>query len=76
MYTSGIISSTRCGTNLDHGVLIVGYGSEADGNMYWLVKNSWGAGWGDNGYVKIGRSESINDNGVCGIAMQPSMALC
>ena len=76
LYTSGIISSTRCGTNLDHGVLIVGYGVEADGNMYWLVKNSWGSGWGDNGYVKIGRSESTNDNGICGIAMQPSMALC
>lgn len=76
LYTGGVISSTRCGTNLDHGVLIVGYGTEDDGTMYWLVKNSWGTGWGKDGYVKIARSESINDNGVCGIAMQPSIPLC
>lgn len=71
LYTGGIITSTDCGTNLDHGVLIVGYGEE-NGTKYWLVKNSWGETWGDNGYVKIGRSESTNSNGICGIAMQPS----
>lgn len=70
-YSSGILTSSSCGTKLDHGVLIVGYGTE-DGQDYWLVKNSWGTSWGDNGYVKIARSESTNDAGVCGIAMQPS----
>lgn len=70
-YSSGVITSTNCGTNLDHGVLIVGYGTE-NGVMYWLVKNSWGASWGDQGYVKIERSESSNDPGICGVAMQPS----
>ncbi len=71
LYTSGVITSSACGTTLDHGVLIVGYGSES-GTDYWLVKNSWGPSWGDHGYVKIERSDSTNDPGVCGIAMQPS----
>lgn len=70
-YSSGVITSSSCYTSLDHGVLIVGYGSE-NGQDYWLVKNSWSSSWGDNGYVKIGRSSSTNDPGVCGIAMQPS----
>ena len=70
-YSSGVITGSSCGDTLDHGVLVVGYGEE-DGVMYWLVKNSWGTSWGDNGYVKIERSESESDSGVCGIAMQPS----
>lgn len=75
-YTGGVISSASCGTNLDHGVLVVGYGTDGDGTMWWLVKNSWGNTWGDNGYVKISRTESENDKGVCGIAMQPSYPIC
>jgi KDEL-tailed cysteine endopeptidase len=70
-YSSGVLTSTKCGTKLDHGVLAVGYGEE-NGVKYWLVKNSWGASWGENGYVKIGRSDSTNDPGICGIAIQPS----
>jgi len=70
-YSSGVLTSASCGTNLDHGVLIVGYGEE-NGIKYWLVKNSWSTTWGDNGYVKIARSDSTNDAGICGIAMQPS----
>ena len=70
-YSSGVLTSTTCGTNLDHGVLIVGYGEE-NGIKYWLVKNSWSTTWGDKGYVKIARSDSTNDAGICGIGMQPS----
>ena len=63
MYTSGVITS-GCGSQLDHGVLAVGYGTE-DGTDYILVKNSWGAGWGDQGYVKIAPSQ-------CGITQAAS----
>jgi cathepsin L len=62
MYTGGVITSSSCGTQLDHGVLAVGYGSE-NGQEYFLVKNSWGASWGASGYVKIGAS----DSNICGI---------
>ena len=70
-YSSGVITSSSCYTSLDHGVLVVGYGIE-NGIKYFLVKNSWGTTWGDNGYVKIARSDSTNDPGICGIAMDPS----
>jgi cathepsin L len=61
-YTGGILSS-GCGTNLDHGVLAVGYNT-AEG--YWLVKNSWGKSWGDNGYIKLSQTGNV-----CGILNQP-----
>jgi len=73
-YSSGVLTGSTCGTNLDHGVLIVGYGTEGD-IPYWLVKNSWGESWGEDGYVKIERSSSTNDAGTCGVAAQPSFPI-
>jgi cathepsin L len=68
-YKSGVFSGT-CGTNLDHGVLAVGYGTESSKD-YWKVKNSWGASWGMDGYILLARSGG-KTKGQCGIAMQPS----
>lgn len=71
-YSSGVLDSSNCGTNLDHGVLAVGYGASSDGQKYWIVKNSWSADWGMDGYVLIARSDSENTPGICGIAMDAS----
>ena len=70
LYHGGIIKRF-CGTSLDHGVLAVGYGTD-NGTDYWLVKNSWGAGWGEKGYVRIKRDMSKTDAGTCGIQLAAS----
>jgi KDEL-tailed cysteine endopeptidase len=58
---------------LDHAILIVGYGVDASNTPYWLIKNSWGSGWGENGYVRILRQPGTTKNaGICGIQMLPS----
>ncbi|XP_073154178.1 senescence-specific cysteine protease SAG39-like [Henckelia pumila] len=67
-YSSGVITGD-CGTNLDHGVTVVGYGETENGTKYWLVKNSWGSEWGEAGYVRVARDVEAK-GGMCGIAMQ------
>lgn len=69
-YQSGIITADSCGQNLDHAVQLVGYGRENDMD-YWIVRNSWGANWGENGYVKLERNSNVA-GGTCGIAMGPN----
>ena len=66
-YQWGILDTFECGHYLDHGVLVVGY--VKDDFHYWIVKNSWGSGWGESGYVRIGMRDK---EGVCGINMSPS----
>jgi len=70
-YKSGVMSQ-KCGTQLDHGVLLVGYGTE-NGKDYWKVKNSWGASWGEEGYILLDRGSSPDGAaGECGLMQQAS----
>jgi cathepsin L len=71
-YFGGVVESS-CGTALDHGVLVVGYGTDIIGQKYWRVKNSWGSSWGDSGYILLCRDCSKNSGkGQCGILETPS----
>ena len=75
-YKRGVYQDPDCGDQLDHGVLIVGYGTDILQDLdYWIVKNSWTSNWGDEGYVKILRNYEKyggDSSGMCGIAVQPS----
>jgi C1A family cysteine protease len=72
LYTSGVITAAEdCGASLDHAVLAVGYNT-IQGAQAFIVKNSWGTSWGDDGYVYISTVQSANAGaGVCGILSQP-----
>lgn len=71
LYKSGVLTDT-CGANLDHGVLAVGFGTDSKAGDYWKIKNSWGASWGESGYVRIAKGESYNSGkGQCGIYSGP-----
>ncbi|KAL1195411.1 putative cysteine protease RDL5 [Cardamine amara subsp. amara] len=72
LYESGVFDGT-CKTNLNHGVVVVGYGTE-NGRDYWIVKNSRGNTWGEAGYMKMARNIA-NPRGLCGIAMRASYPL-
>ena len=69
-YSDGVMTAA-CGTNLDHGVLAVGYGT-LNGVDYYKVKNSWGTDWGMDGYILLGRGAAFDPNGQCGILMSAS----
>lgn len=69
-YQSGVMTAP-CGTHLDTGMLLVGYGT-LNGQDYWKVKNSWGTTWGDQGYILLGRGSQFGAAGQCGIHMDAS----
>mgnify|MGYP000925334652 CR=1 FL=1 len=64
-YTGGVLNSSACGTQLDHAITAVGYGVQ-NGVTYYIVRNSWGASWGDRGYINIAASGE-GSTGICGI---------
>jgi len=67
LYKTGVFTAAKeCGTQLDHGVLVVGYGTDG-GKDYWKVKNSWGPQWGEEGFIRMERAVDC-----CGVATQPS----
>ncbi|KAL3835275.1 hypothetical protein ACJIZ3_010011 [Penstemon smallii] len=69
-YSEGVFTGD-CGTELDHGVAVVGYGTTLDGTKYWIVRNSWGGEWGEKGYIRMARGIKAKE-GLCGIAMEAS----
>ncbi|XP_038711432.1 senescence-specific cysteine protease SAG39-like [Tripterygium wilfordii] len=69
-YGTGVFTG-ECSTHLSHAVTAVGYGTSDDGTKFWLIKNSWGESWGENGYMKIQRDVD-NPEGLCGLAKNPS----
>jgi len=74
LYKSGVFTG-KCGNQLDHGVLAVGYGV-LDSLDYYLVKNSWSTSWGNGGYIKLGRGPQYNGgDGQCGMLLQASYPL-
>ena len=70
-YSSGVLDFD-CSEQLDHGVLAVGYGhDDIENKDFWIVKNSWGSTWGDQGYVRFVKTDK-KDAGLCGILLSAS----
>ncbi|KAF5746529.1 hypothetical protein HS088_TW06G00700 [Tripterygium wilfordii] len=69
-YSEGVFNG-HCGTELNHGVALVGYGTASDGTKYWTVRNSWGTDWGEQGYIRMQRGIDAEE-GLCGITLEAS----
>jgi len=70
-YHDGVLDNAACGTNLDHGITAVGYDTDGGSKKdFYNVKNSWGASWGKNGYIKLVRNKNQ-----CGVSLAASYAV-
>jgi cathepsin L len=73
-FGGGVYWSDECGwrpSDLDHAVLVMGYGTTPEGVDYWLIRNSWSALWGDNGFIRVKRGFGVD----CGITTAPFVAV-
>lgn len=70
-YRKGIIQSKDCGAEGNHAVILMGYGEEENGQKYWIVRNSWGESWGENGYIRLAR-ENSNKEVRCFVDLNPA----
>ncbi|XP_074603655.1 digestive cysteine proteinase 3-like isoform X2 [Brevipalpus obovatus] len=66
-YWKGIYDDVFCSNNLNHAITIVGYGTDEMEGDYWIIKNSWGTDWGEDGYARIKRGKNL-----CGMSLIPS----
>ena len=69
-YKSGFYFDSKCDTEVNHAVLIVGYGATEAGEEYWICKNSWDTDWGEAGYVRMARNKK-NHCGIASLASYP-----
>ncbi|KAH0926899.1 hypothetical protein HID58_019155, partial [Brassica napus] len=70
LYKSGVFTGPCDHWYGNHNVVVVGYGTTERGEDYWIIRNSWGANWGESGYLKLQRNFH-NSTGNCGVAIRP-----
>jgi len=71
-YGGGVFTCDSSQTDIDHAIQLVGYGTDPDGGDYWLVRNSWGMGWGESGYIRMQRHSDGDMSKWCGTDSTPS----
>lgn len=81
-YQGGVYNNRKCCTSQNHAMLLVGYGTDSgdSGKDYWVLRNSWGKSWGENGYMRLLRYDGNDDDGrytggICGMDVNPTMPL-
>lgn len=74
-FENGVFETACSNDFLNHAVLLTGYGVNEEGKAFWTIKNSWGANWGDKGYIHLGRGDSYGPKGQCGVQMGPNYPL-
>jgi C1A family cysteine protease len=72
LYQRGILNTETCGRELTHAVIAVGYGVE-NGMSYFIVRNTFGPLWGEDGYIRM--SADVGGNGVCGMLLSSTRPL-
>jgi len=73
-YSSGVFDACSQDATINHAVVVVGFGTDHNlGKDYWLIRNSWGDQWGEQGHIRLQRHKSDQgDAGYCGIDRNPS----